>query len=70
MTDTDQLKAELMAAIDAAETLDNLEVVRLDALGKKGRISSQLKSLGGLEPEERNALVRPSMFSKMKSRLL
>ena len=53
MTDTVQLKAELMAAIDAAGTLTDLETVRLDALGKKGRISTQLKSLGSLDPEAR-----------------
>ena len=53
MTDTAQLKAELTAAINAAETLDDLEAVRLDALGKKGRISTQLKSLGSLDPDER-----------------
>ena len=53
MTDTALLKAELMAAIAAAETLDQLEKVRLNALGKKGQISTQLKALGSLAPDER-----------------
>ena len=53
MTDTGPLKAELIAAIAATETLEQLETVRLNALGKKGLISSQLKALGGLAPDER-----------------
>ena len=53
MTDTGPLKAELIAAIAATETLEQLEAVRLNALGKKGLISTQLKALGGLEPDER-----------------
>ena len=53
MTDTGPLKAELIAAIAATETLEQLEAVRLNALGKKGLISTQLKELGGLAPDER-----------------
>ena len=53
MTDTGPLKAELIAAIAATETLEQLEAVRLNALGKKGLISRQLKALGGLAPDER-----------------
>ena len=53
MTDTALLKAELMAAIAAAETLEQLEAARLGALGKKGQISTQLKALGSLAPDER-----------------
>ena len=53
MTDTALLKAELMATIAAAETLDQLELARLNSLGKKGQISTQLKALGSLAPDER-----------------
>ena len=53
MTDTGPLKAELIAAIAATETLEQLEAVRLNAFGKKGLISLQLKALGGLAPDER-----------------
>jgi phenylalanyl-tRNA synthetase alpha chain len=56
MTDTAPLKAELLAAIAAAETLEQLEAVRLDALGKKGKISLQLRALGSLAPDERRQL--------------
>ena len=53
MSDLDQLKSDLVAAINAASSLDMLEEVRLHALGKKGVISDQLKTLGSLEPEQR-----------------
>ena len=53
MTDTGSLKAQLIAAIAATETLEQLEAVRLNALGKKGLISTQLKALSGLAPDER-----------------
>jgi len=53
MTEIETLKGELLAAVAAATDLAALEAVRLDALGKKGRISVQLKTLGGLEPELR-----------------
>ena len=36
-----------------ASTLAELEEVRLAALGKKGRVSELLKSLGGMTAEER-----------------
>ncbi len=53
MSDIDRLKSELLALVDAAENLDALEAVRLDALGKKGRISVQLKALGDLSADQR-----------------
>ena len=51
MTDTGPLKAELIAAIAATETLEQLEAVRLNALGKKGVISTRLKALGSIPPK-------------------
>ena len=53
MSDLDQLKSDLVAAINTATSLDMLEEVRLHALGKKGVISAQLKTLGSLEPDQR-----------------
>lgn len=51
--DSQTLKSELLAAIDAATDLDALEGVRVAALGKQGSVSALLKSLGGMTPEER-----------------
>lgn len=47
------LKDELTAQISAANDLAKLEEARLAALGKKGRITDLMKSLGAMEPEER-----------------
>lgn len=53
MTEIDDLKTHLLTAIDAAAGLEALETVRVDALGKQGRVTALLKSMGGLSPEER-----------------
>jgi phenylalanyl-tRNA synthetase alpha chain len=53
MTDITALQSETLAAIDAATTLDALETVRIDALGKQGSVSGLLKTLGSMSPDER-----------------
>lgn len=53
MTDIATLQTELMAAINAADTLDALEAVRITALGKQGSVSALLKTMGAMSPEER-----------------
>ncbi len=53
MEDLDALRAELIAAVDGAADLAALEAIRIAELGKKGRITQLMKSLGGLAPEER-----------------
>jgi len=55
VSDTDTLKADLLAQVEAADSLQALEDVRVAALGKKGAITAQMKNLGGLEPEQRKA---------------
>jgi phenylalanyl-tRNA synthetase alpha chain len=47
------LKAEIEAAIAAAGSPEALEAVRVAELGRKGRITELVKSLGALPPEER-----------------
>jgi phenylalanyl-tRNA synthetase alpha chain len=53
MTDLDQLRDHLLCAIDAAPGLDALDVVRVEALGKQGRVTQLLKTLGGMSPDQR-----------------
>ena len=53
MTDTEQLKSDLLAAVAASAALDALEAVRVEALGKQGRITALLKTMGAMSPEER-----------------
>ena len=54
-TDLDALEQALLAEIESAGTLDALEQVRISALGKKGRVSELMQTLGKLPPEERKA---------------
>lgn len=53
MTNIAQLKEELTAQIAAAADLQSLEEARITALGKKGRITDLMKSLGAMDPEAR-----------------
>ena len=53
MTDTETLRADLFAQIDAARDEAALEAVRVGALGKKGSVSALLATLGAMSPEER-----------------
>ena len=47
------LKSELTAEIEAAADLASLEEARVKALGKKGRITDLMKTLGSMAPDER-----------------
>ena len=53
MQDLDKIRAEALAAVTAAETPEQLEAVRVAALGKKGSISGLMKTLGAMSPDER-----------------
>lgn len=53
MTALAQLKQELEDKIARAASLEELEQLRIDALGKKGRITELLKDLGAMPTEER-----------------
>ena len=49
----DELKAEATAAIESAADSAALEKLRVEWLGKKGRVTDLLKSLGQLDADER-----------------
>ena len=53
MQDYDKLKNEVLIKIKEANSLDDLENLRVQILGKKGSITSLMKQLGSLEPEKR-----------------
>jgi phenylalanyl-tRNA synthetase alpha chain len=55
MENLEPLANEARAAIEGAEDGASLEQLRVDYLGKKGRITALLKGLGQLAPEERPA---------------
>ena len=53
MKELETLRSELMSAVEKAGSLDDLEKIRVSALGKKGRITELMKGLGGMDPDSR-----------------
>jgi len=53
MDQVDTLRNDLLGAVCASADLASLEAVRIDALGKKGRITGLMKGLGQMDPEAR-----------------
>ncbi|MDH5433218.1 MAG: phenylalanine--tRNA ligase subunit alpha [Gammaproteobacteria bacterium] len=49
----EELLARALSAVEKASTSSELEQVKVDYLGKKGELTSQLKSLGGLPADQR-----------------
>jgi phenylalanyl-tRNA synthetase alpha chain len=55
MDNLEAVRSELLAAVAAAGDLDALERTRVEALGKKGRVTGLMKTLGSLDGEVRKA---------------
>tara|TARA_A100001015_G_scaffold298825_1_gene382090 strand:+ start:82 stop:1170 length:1089 start_codon:yes stop_codon:yes gene_type:complete len=53
MKEWEDQKTKLVESIHSASTLDELEDIRITALGKKGTITGLMKSLGSLDPDKR-----------------
>ncbi|MBP5858034.1 phenylalanine--tRNA ligase subunit alpha [Marivibrio halodurans] len=53
--DTSQLAEDLIRRVEGAEDLRSLDDIRVEALGKKGRITAEMKQLGQLDAEARKA---------------
>lgn len=53
MTDLDSLKETALADVEVADSLDALEALKVQYLGKKGQITGLMKGLSKLSPEER-----------------
>ena len=49
------VSAEILQAVETAKNLDELDAVRVNALGKKGQISMLMRELGGMDAETRKA---------------
>ena len=56
MSELNTIETEVLAAIAASSDLATLDGVRVAELGKKGRISGLMKTLGGMSPEERQEM--------------
>jgi phenylalanyl-tRNA synthetase alpha chain len=67
MTDTTQLEQELMREIGSAADLDAIEQLRIGALGRNGRVTALMKTLGTLPQDERKAA--GAAFNQLKDRV-
>jgi phenylalanyl-tRNA synthetase alpha chain len=56
MNTLETLKQEIVTTVRAANDITALEDVRVSALGKKGRVTDLMKTLGSLSPEERREM--------------
>jgi len=54
MQQLDEVRDKWLGAAKAAASLEDLEQVRVEALGKKGEITQFMKTLGGLGPDHEN----------------
>ncbi len=55
MENLGELETKWKGAAETAATVDALEAIRVEALGKKGEITGLMKTLGTLAPEERKS---------------
>ncbi|MCW9035453.1 MAG: phenylalanine--tRNA ligase subunit alpha [Rhodospirillales bacterium] len=55
MDNVETLRSEILDAVAGSSDLKALEDIRIAELGKKGRVSGLMKTLGKMEPEERKA---------------
>ena len=53
MSELQTLQADLLARVGDAASIEAVEAIRVEALGKQGRITALLKSLGGMTPDQR-----------------
>src|SRR3954463_8252038 len=49
-----ELQASARAALEVATTLEALEAIRIDALGRKGKLAEVSKGFGKLSPDDRS----------------
>ena len=50
-----ELQSRALADIEASDSLQQLDELRVRYLGKKGEVTAQLKTLGSMEPDQRKA---------------
>lgn len=56
MSNLESLKQEIVATVKAANDIATLEEVRVTALGKKGKVTGLMQTLGQMGPEEKKAM--------------
>lgn len=68
MSAYESLKETALSQINKSHSLDQLEAVRLEFLGKKGQLSEQMRLLGQMSPEERSA--KGALLNVIKEEIL
>ncbi len=53
LDDASKIREDALLAIESAQSPDELESARIDFLGRKGKLTSLLRSVGDLPPEEK-----------------
>jgi phenylalanyl-tRNA synthetase alpha chain len=56
MEDLESLRSELLSAVETAVGVDDLEKVRVDALGRKGRVTGLFQMLGKLDGDAKREM--------------
>ncbi|MEM9841922.1 MAG: phenylalanine--tRNA ligase subunit alpha, partial [Pseudomonadota bacterium] len=56
MSEIQTIEAEALDAIDGASDLQTLDAIRVAELGKRGRVSGLMKTLGQMSPEQRQEM--------------
>ena len=67
MDDLEALRLKLNEAVQEAQDSDALEAIRVDALGKKGQITTLMRGLSNIAPEDRKA--SGQAFNALKSEI-
>lgn len=67
MTDLTTLQDQFIAEIEAVNDLNDLDAVRVKALGKKGEVTGLMKQLGAMDPEQRKSF--GANVNQLKSKL-
>ena len=65
--ESERLAADLLAEVEGAADLEALERVRVAVLGRKGRVTELLKTLGGMTPEQRR--IAGPAFNALRDRV-
>ncbi len=69
MSNIESIEKEAFEKLSSITTLDELEAFRIEFLGKKGRVSGLLKTLGSLPPPERASFGKSANALKQKLEL-
>ena len=68
MSEVKKIEENILKLISSSKSLDELEKIRVDALGKKGIVSNLLKSIGSMNEKERK--VKASLFNSLKDKII